>query len=259
MKDPLSDFMKNAQGLSKNPLSIIALFISLIYGLACLVLGLTGCKLNNGQTWVLLLFLVVFPLLVLWSFVYLVCKHHQKLYGPKDFHHDESFWYSLTQEKQAQKLSKVTESSAFEGTGNFDENSGVNLRKSYLLAVELALRQLEIELKTNIKRQAAYHGPNNTIIEFDGFFSQKDSLCGIDIKYIVDINALSGIMESLITIAAKIKSLNDPDFVLIIVMVYEKNKKEIEEQINAFINKFNFNLKLYFYEFDRLLKRFGVI
>jgi len=34
----ISDFMKETKNLTKNPLSIIALFISLIYGFACLVL-----------------------------------------------------------------------------------------------------------------------------------------------------------------------------------------------------------------------------
>jgi hypothetical protein len=42
--NPVTDFMEKAKGLTRNPLGIIALFISLIYGVACFVLS---ASLNN--------------------------------------------------------------------------------------------------------------------------------------------------------------------------------------------------------------------
>jgi hypothetical protein len=42
----LTNFMGQAKGLTKNPLEIIALFISLIYGFACLVLSISVSNLK---------------------------------------------------------------------------------------------------------------------------------------------------------------------------------------------------------------------
>ena len=53
--------------LARNPLGIIALFISLIYGFATLLLNLAADTLTNGQRWPLIIFIIIFPVLVLWK------------------------------------------------------------------------------------------------------------------------------------------------------------------------------------------------
>ncbi|MCX6241384.1 MAG: hypothetical protein NTX43_06240, partial [Bacteroidetes bacterium] len=75
----MDTFMTNAKGLAKNPLGIIALFISLIYGFACLVLGISGKSLVHEEKMPFIWFLIFFPVLILVTFVYLVTRHHQKL------------------------------------------------------------------------------------------------------------------------------------------------------------------------------------
>lgn len=88
----MTEFIKNAKGLTKNPLGIIALFISLIYGFACLVLGLTSDTLSSANERLpLIWFIIVFPIIILLAFVYLVVNHHEKLYSPSDFRNDEGF------------------------------------------------------------------------------------------------------------------------------------------------------------------------
>jgi hypothetical protein len=87
----LADFGQTARSLARNPLGIIALFIVLIYGIAALLFGLSSSYLNALQRWVLICFLVVFPVLVFFSFVWLVAKHSLKLYAPSDFRKDDSF------------------------------------------------------------------------------------------------------------------------------------------------------------------------
>jgi hypothetical protein len=79
------------KAMTKNPLGIIALFIFLIYSIASLVLSVSAGSLSQGQKWVFILFLVVFPLLVLGSFVWLVANHAVKLYSPSDFRDDVSY------------------------------------------------------------------------------------------------------------------------------------------------------------------------
>jgi len=80
---------KSALGFSKSPLGIISLFIVLIYGFASLVVTFGE---GIGESVVLLVyFLVLFPVLVFSGFLWLVAKHHNKLYGPSDFKDEENF------------------------------------------------------------------------------------------------------------------------------------------------------------------------
>lgn len=86
----LSTFGSTAQGLSRNPLGIIALFIVLIYGFAALTL-VVNSKLGEVERVMLVIFLIIFPILVLILFGWLVSEHHEKLYAPGDFRSDEIF------------------------------------------------------------------------------------------------------------------------------------------------------------------------
>jgi len=79
------------KGVAKNPLAIIALFISFMYGSASLILGTSIDKLDGFNKNALVLFLILFPVLIFAAFFYLVVKHHAKLYAPADYRSDESF------------------------------------------------------------------------------------------------------------------------------------------------------------------------
>ncbi len=97
----LSTFGKIARELARNPLGIIALFIVLIYGFAALLLSKTAAELTTGQSYVMVLFLAIFPVIVLGIFAWLVSQHHAKLYAPRDFKSDEAFLQTLSpSEKQ---------------------------------------------------------------------------------------------------------------------------------------------------------------
>ena len=86
------DFIGKAKGLTKNPLGIIALFISLIYGFACLVLSTSINNLKGPEERLpLIWFIILFPLLILVAFTYLVVNHHRKLYAPSDYKDEKNF------------------------------------------------------------------------------------------------------------------------------------------------------------------------
>ena len=82
--------------LVRNPLGIIALFISLIYGMSAILLGATIQRLALWNQTTLVIFVVIFPFAVLAVFAWLVIAHHRKLYGPGDFRSDESFLSAST-------------------------------------------------------------------------------------------------------------------------------------------------------------------
>ncbi|HFT7619574.1 TPA: hypothetical protein ACGR39_003834 [Pseudomonas aeruginosa] len=91
--------MESPKGLKefiRNPLGIIALFITMIYGVANLLLGKSVDSLTSAERWPLILFVVIFPIVVLVAFYWLVKSHHKKLYAPADFRSDESFLSAMT-------------------------------------------------------------------------------------------------------------------------------------------------------------------
>ncbi|NTU99495.1 hypothetical protein HGA64_05850 [Candidatus Falkowbacteria bacterium] len=90
MANPIKDFGTVAQGLAKNPLGIIALFIVLIYGFACLVVGASN-QLQADERTPIVWFMVLFPVIVLGVFGWLVSCHHKKLYAPSDFKNEDHF------------------------------------------------------------------------------------------------------------------------------------------------------------------------
>ncbi|WP_250400925.1 response regulator [Streptomyces cellostaticus] len=90
MTNALAELSKAAQGLSRNPLGIIALFIVMVYGFAALVTTFAD-SLSATEKTPLIYFLVIFPILVLGIFAWLVSTHSTKLFGPGDFKHEENY------------------------------------------------------------------------------------------------------------------------------------------------------------------------
>lgn len=91
MEAGIGAFSRIARALSGSPLQIIALFLVLIYGFACLVIGLGSAKIQELGHHPLIYFLALFPCLVLGAFAWLVAKHHWKLYGLTEFADQKDF------------------------------------------------------------------------------------------------------------------------------------------------------------------------
>jgi CheY-like chemotaxis protein len=87
----VKDFAESAKGFTKSPLGIIALFIVLVYGFASVVVGFSSKLTDQSVILPLIYFLVLFPVIVFVGFLWLVAKHHNKLYGPSDFRNDDNF------------------------------------------------------------------------------------------------------------------------------------------------------------------------
>jgi hypothetical protein len=105
MLDHLKSFSSAAQGLARNPLGIIALFIVLVYGFACLVVG-SSSLLDAADRKPIIWFVVLFPVVVIGVFGWLVSKHHTKLYAPFDYKDERNFLGDIKSELY--KLPKAT-------------------------------------------------------------------------------------------------------------------------------------------------------
>ncbi len=92
--------------LVRNPLGIVAIFISLIYAFANLLLGATVSSLTEQERYPLIIFIVLFPVVVLGVFYRLVSKHHGKLYAPGDYKDDHSFLRTLSPQERQEKLER---------------------------------------------------------------------------------------------------------------------------------------------------------
>ena len=90
MRNQIRSFGEIAKQLARNPLGIIALFIVLVYALASLV-TIGAENLTSIERLPLIYFLILFPGVVLTTFVWLVIRHSEKLYGPSDFKDEENY------------------------------------------------------------------------------------------------------------------------------------------------------------------------
>ena len=104
--EPSRNFGEVAGKLSRNPLGIIALFIVLVYGIAALVLSTSINNLEPSERMPLIWFLVIFPVLVLFAFLWLVTKFPRTLYSPKDFQTEEGFleWVRGSASKEVKEV-----------------------------------------------------------------------------------------------------------------------------------------------------------
>ncbi|GGH86880.1 hypothetical protein JOD43_003718 [Pullulanibacillus pueri] len=267
----VNGFMSNAKEMIKNPLGIIALFISLIYAIASLVLTVSTSALSKNQNWVLVLFIVLFPLIVLSAFIYLVVYHHQKLYGPSDFRDENNFFRQLSTSEQREKrqeevmnLLKVENEEKDAGdndsmqevkANNGDEdkanNNGEsvlsfihdnaeniisNLSNLGLLTEESVLRLLESELGVTVRRQMALDLGSQTI-SFDGMAFKNNKIIGIEIKLFksgrINMSKVLDISNLVEKILQSKRDIKKFKFIFAFVSVKPFiNKAQIEKAIN---------------------------
>lgn len=118
-KEAIGTFASAAQGLAKNPLGIISLFIVLVYGFASLVIAF-GSDLSAYERVPLVYFLIIFPFVVLGVFSWLVSSHNGKLFAPSDFR-DESNYIKMQMTAVASLSAAAAKDSLSSADSNVDQ------------------------------------------------------------------------------------------------------------------------------------------
>lgn len=174
------EFADSAKGFTKSPLGIIALFIILVYGFASLVVGL-GQNLNEHIV-PLVYFMVFFPVIVFLGFLWLVAKHHKKLYGPSDFKDEENFL--KTQLSSATSLTAAI-SKQLGNEGSLDQSQLDEI-------VELVSQTTRKKNREKWRNQILWvdDRPNNNIHERQAFEAQ-----GLQFKLALSTNEALEILE----------------------------------------------------------------
>lgn len=164
MSTSTKGFAESAKGFTKSPLGIIALFIVLVYGFASLVLSF-GENIEENAT-PLIYFMVLFPVIVFFGFLWLVANHHKKLYGPSDFKDEDNF----IKVQMSTAMSLAAASAKQPENDNNPELSEQHLEK----ILELVNRTSQKEKIQNSKNKIIWvdDRPQNNIYERKAFEAQ---------------------------------------------------------------------------------------
>lgn len=258
----MKDFIKNTKGLAKSPLGIIALFISMIYGFACLVLSTASNNFESNERILLIWFLILFPLVIMFSFLFLVTKHHRKLYGPSDFQDEKIFLETIDLKSQKKILSESTDLKTKGTKENFNNQIPKSERlKRYLIAENLTLRILEKEYNLPIRRNVKFKEYKNT---FDGIIEKDTSIIAFEIKYFdkIDHDYIEPIAlhyrRILHTFQRVINQYySDKKYVFELVIIMNEENFEFQKELKKlFSSEIHVNLR--FLDFKVLKKQFGI-
>lgn len=193
--DPELTVFRN--GLTRNPLGVIALFITLVQSFATLLLGFGGDRLHSHEKAPLIWFVVLFPFLVLWVFFRLVTEYHGNLYSPSEYRSDQAFFSKLPQELQDARLDEDVESIvpvdqidvvevATQHRALGEDESGERrrrfelIREKYKLAQSLAIKRVEMESGLKFERQASFDQRRTTA--FDGIAQDGDTFTAVEVQ-----------------------------------------------------------------------------
>ena len=167
MKTNIKNFSESAKGFTKSPLGIIALFIVLVYGFATLAVTFG----ENFKDYIrpLIYFLVLFPVIVFFGFLWLVAKHHDKIYGPSDFKNEDNFL--------KMKMSTVASLAAATAKQPNDINDSKETQRQLDSIVELVSNTASTDNKQNVevwRNRILWvdDRPENNVYERQAFESQ---------------------------------------------------------------------------------------
>lgn len=261
-------FSKSAQKLSKNPLGIIALFLVLVYGIAGFVLGLSGESLEASHKSLLVWFLIIFPIIVFVSFIWLVVYHREKLYAPMDFRSDEAF-FRMTPNEQKEKLEKdFIESTSQETTESIasqtTKKSKNAIKQEILLAEDLAFRELDTIYGISIPRNV--NTSDEKKIAFDGLFVSDLKSYVVEVRYVRNEINMSNISLKIKSLSLFLAALRWKRCDLIFCLVLDNDElvsnisiEEISSKLVTIGTSFNVSVIPKVYLLPQLKEKYGIV
>jgi hypothetical protein len=223
--------------LVKNPIGIIALFISMIYGFANLLLGTTASSLTPEERYPLVIFIVLFPVVVLGVYYMLVSRHHGKLYAPGDYKDDKSFLRTLSQEERELKLEKEAQEALPQPEPEEQpkpapggevrapaEKQVADLRNELRIIESLVVSKFESELQQRAERDVAV---GETGVYFDALFQAGGKFTFLEIKSIRHPGTLNMMLDRVLYSAMMADRYLNSNFKLILAVVYHFDPAEL--------------------------------
>lgn len=192
----------NIKVFLRNPLSVVALFVTICYLIAGLVFSIGLDKLNGAEERLpFIWFIIIFPVIIFIGFMLLVWFHHEKLYGPSDFRDETNFTKLSQKELQNKYLKEATEHSIYEDTPpTIIEPSNDIIKKdktnicAFAYSVEhsthLAIKKLNQMYKTTFTEGIKY---NKFVFDAMGIINGKMYI--VECKYVKSIISMNPLAE----------------------------------------------------------------
>ncbi len=266
----MKQFAESAKALTKNPLGIIGLFIVLVYGFACLVLGVSGKYLEPDERQPIVWFLVLFPVLILAAFCRLVTNHHKKLYAPSDYRDERLFFNYQSDEQRTKRLDQeVKRIESLEAAGESASEqvrAAGNIRASYADAERLAFLAIEQEIGRPFPKYVEIR-TNNRVEQFDGALVTDKEAHLIEVKYFSRPTFKREFLEAVVHRASGFiwnKTMDEKAereaIVLWLVLVVDFDKSALpafQQKVEESISSELFDVRLRFYHLNELREKYG--
>lgn len=181
--------METIQNLNpRNPLSIIAIFVSFCYLTISIVISLNITYFSNFERSCLISFICFFPILIFIAFIFLVIGFHEHLYAPKDFRTDNAFYGIMANENEiSQKKEKEVENNYCFTSISTTKDRISKLNEYESIALQYIERKYSLFLRRDVK-------VGNFIFDAIGISSNNCNYL-IEVKVCPDINKLSNTIK----------------------------------------------------------------
>lgn len=258
-KDNIKDFLRN-------PLGVIALFVTICYLIAGLVFSIGLDKLNGAEERLpFIWFIIIFPVIIFIVFVLLVCFHHEKLYGPTDFKDEANFVKLTNTERKTKYTREATEISNYEEqiTTNIEDstetikNEKLNictLAYSAENSAHLAIQKLNTIYNTKFTEEVRI---GRSICDAIGIIDNKTYI--VECKYIrgsVAINRLRNTYQQVLKFKEEISKRNP---YIIVVFVLEKFTDGTSKKIQEYYQTIAPDMSIYVFDYNELKTQFKSI
>lgn len=234
-------------------------------------------------------FLILFSVVILGIFVFLVVKHHEKLYGPRDYRSDDAFQrITMSKEKKRKEIQTLAASAMVSATSDSkepiaDENKamaqdGVIDRKTgatptterrparsprvtmeeysriEALAVDWASREYDVPME----RDVVLNDKSRRCI-VDALGSRDGVHFVVEVKYWLadrDLQPLFAGIDRFVSQARCFRRLSRSELVLIVVL--DRKDSSVENKIRAHVDKLKPDVCLHVLSREELSLGFGV-
>ncbi len=256
----------NIKNFLRNPLGVIALFVTICYLIAGLVFSIGLDKLNGAEERLpFIWFIIIFPVVIFVVFVLLVCYHHEKLYGPTDFKNEDNFVKLTNAERKAKYLSEATENSKYEEQMPInieDSEEVIKNEKSNICALafsaensaHLAIQKLNTIYNTKFTEEVKIGK-----YRYDAIGAISDRIYLVECKYIknnITINRLRDTYQQVLRYKENLLKKNPH---IIIVFVLEKYTDAVSKNIKEYYQSIAPDIDIYVFDYNELKTQFKSI
>lgn len=226
----------------KNPLGIIALFVTFIDGIAGLVISVNFEHLHGAaERLPLIWFIVAFPVIVLFAFRGMVLTKPQNLFGPGDYNDQELYLRAIGKNirpnEKSEPIKKPEKITVRRNKNEFSMLSFSSLKEpqeSYVGLKEAVLQRYSDEHGMEIKTEVCI----SRGLECDGVAEKNGQLYLFEVKMNYKSVMVAGIRQNLIRIYDTMVKKGCENFHIVLLLVTEeKMTSQIKDGLrSSFVN-----------------------